>query len=100
VLCRYGGEEFCVVLPDTDGDGARTALATLAARLKELVVPWGSQTLTGFTFSAGVAVAPADGATQADLVSAADRALYHAKAQGRERVVLAGSEDDRPARAP
>lgn len=100
VLCRYGGEEFCVVLPDTDGDGARTALGTLAARLKELAVPWGGQTLTGFTFSAGVAVAPDDGATQADLVSAADRALYHAKALGRERVVLAGSEDDRPARAP
>jgi len=98
VLCRYGGEEFCVVLPDTDGDGARTALATLAARLKELVVPWGGQTLSGFTFSAGVAVAPGDGATQAELVSAADRALYHAKAQGRERVVLAGSDGDRPAR--
>ena len=97
VLCRYGGEEFCVVLPDTDGAGARTALATLASRLKELVVPWGGQTLSGFTFSAGVAVAPGDGATQAELVSAADRALYHAKAQGRERVVLARSEGDRPA---
>lgn len=95
VLCRYGGEEFCVVLPDTDGAGARTALATLATRLKELVVPWGGDSLTGFTFSAGIAVAPGDGATQAELVSAADRALYHAKAQGRERVVLAGSGDDR-----
>jgi len=95
VLCRYGGEEFCVVLPDTDGGGARTALATLASRLKELVVPWGGDSLTGFTFSAGIAVAPGDGATQAELVSAADRALYHAKAQGRERVVLAGSGDDR-----
>ena len=97
VLCRYGGEEFCVVLPDTDADGARTALATLAARLRELAVPWGGQTLSGFTFSAGVAVAPDDGLTQAELVSAADRALYHAKAQGRERVVLARSAEDRPA---
>ena len=97
VLCRYGGEEFCVVLPDTDGAGARTALATLATRLKELVVPWGGDTLSGFTFSAGIAVAPDDGMTQAELVSAADRALYHAKAQGRERVVLARSGDDRPA---
>lgn len=97
VLCRYGGEEFCVVLPDTDADGARTALATLAARLRELVVPWGNVTLSGFTFSAGIAVAPDDGLTQAELVSAADRALYHAKAQGRERVVLARSAEDRPA---
>jgi diguanylate cyclase (GGDEF)-like protein len=95
VLCRYGGEEFCVVLPDTDGSGARTALATLATRLKQLVVPWGGDSLTGFTFSAGIAVAPDDGSTQAELVSAADRALYHAKAQGRERVVIARSEDDR-----
>jgi diguanylate cyclase (GGDEF)-like protein len=100
VLCRYGGEEFCVVLPDTDGSGARTALATLATRLKELVVPWGGDSLSGFTFSAGVAVAPDDGTTQAELVSAADRALYHAKAQGRERVVLARSDDDRPAPKP
>ena len=97
VLCRYGGEEFCVVLPDTDGAGARTALATLAARLRELTVPWGNHALSGFTFSAGIAVAPDDGMTQAELVSAADRALYHAKAQGRERVVLARTEEDRPA---
>ena len=97
VLCRYGGEEFCVVLPDTDAHGARTALATLAARLRELVVPWGGESLTGFTFSAGIAVAPGDGSTQAELVSAADRALYHAKAQGRERVVLAGADEHRPA---
>ncbi|MEO8486064.1 MAG: diguanylate cyclase [Betaproteobacteria bacterium] len=97
VLCRYGGEEFCVVLPDTDGAGARTALATLATRLRELVVPWGDHALSGFTFSAGVAVAPDDGTTQADLVTAADRALYHAKGQGRERVVLARSDEDRPA---
>lgn len=97
VLCRYGGEEFCVVLPDTDGAGARTALATLATRLRELTVPWGNHALSGFTFSAGIAVAPDDGMTQAELVSAADRALYHAKAQGRERVVLARSDEDRPA---
>ena len=97
VLCRYGGEEFCVVLPDTDGAGARTALATLSARLRELVVPWNGEALSGFTFSAGVAVAPDDGMTQADLISAADRALYHAKAAGRERVVLARSPEDRPA---
>ena len=97
VLCRYGGEEFCVVLPDTDGTGARTALATLAQKLRELVVPWGGHTLSGFTFSAGIAVAPDDGTTQAELVSAADRALYNAKAQGRERVVLAGSDEDRSA---
>jgi diguanylate cyclase (GGDEF)-like protein len=97
VLCRYGGEEFCVVLPDTDGAGARTAMSTLASRLRELTVPWGNHTLSGFTFSAGIAVAPDDGTTQAELVSAADRALYHAKAQGRERVVLARSEDDGPA---
>jgi diguanylate cyclase (GGDEF)-like protein len=97
VLCRYGGEEFCVVLPDTDGAGARKALSTLAQKLRELVVPWGGDKLSGFTFSAGVAVAPDDGATQAELISAADRALSHAKAQGRERVVLSRSDEDRAA---
>ena len=89
VVCRYGGEEFCIVLPDADGAGAEKALASLAARLRDLRVGWNGATLGGFTFSAGVAVLGMHGTTFADLLHAADRALYDAKDAGRDRVLLA-----------
>jgi diguanylate cyclase (GGDEF)-like protein len=89
VFYRYGGEEFCVALPDTDGAAAQKALAALASRLRALTIDWDGQRLDGFTFSAGVAVYPAHGQTVADLVASADRALYEAKGSGRDRVLMA-----------
>jgi diguanylate cyclase (GGDEF)-like protein len=89
VVCRYGGEEFCIVLPDADGSGAEKALTSLAARLRDLRVPWNGATLGGFTFSAGVAVLGAHGNSFADLLHAADRSLYEAKNAGRDRILVA-----------
>jgi diguanylate cyclase (GGDEF)-like protein len=96
VVCRYGGEEFCIVLPDTDVEGARAALNGLSARLKGLNVPWRDSRLNGFTFSAGVAVLPRHGRYFPELLAAADRTLYSAKAAGRDRVMVA----DPPSPAP
>jgi diguanylate cyclase (GGDEF)-like protein len=89
VVCRYGGEEFCIVLPDADGPGAEKALSSLAARLRDLRVEWQGRTLGGFTFSAGVAVLGQHGRGFSDLLSAADRAMYDAKEAGRNRVFIA-----------
>ena len=89
IVCRYGGEEFCVVLPDADAVGAARALSSLAARLRDLRVGYQRQTLGGFTFSAGIAVLGRHGATLDDLLAHADRALYEAKDAGRDRVLLA-----------
>lgn len=89
VVCRYGGEEFCLVLPDADGAGAEKALASLAARLRDLRIAWDGHTLGGFTFSAGVAVLAQHGSTFAELLAAADRALYEAKDAGRDRILIA-----------
>jgi diguanylate cyclase (GGDEF)-like protein len=89
IVCRYGGEEFCIVLPDADGPGAEKALASLAARLRDLRVEWNGRALGGFTFSAGVAVLGKHGAGFIDLLAAADRAMYEAKDAGRNRILIA-----------
>ncbi|HTL75609.1 MAG TPA: GGDEF domain-containing protein [Casimicrobiaceae bacterium] len=89
IVCRYGGEEFCVVLPDADAVGAVRALASLAARLRDLRVAFQGATLGGFTFSAGIAVLGHHGNTLDDLLAHADRALYAAKDAGRDRVLVA-----------
>jgi diguanylate cyclase (GGDEF)-like protein len=89
IVCRYGGEEFCVVLPDADATGAQKVLASLAARLRDLRVEWNAHSLGGFTFSAGAAVYGVHGTTLADLLGAADRTLYEAKDAGRNRVHVA-----------
>jgi diguanylate cyclase (GGDEF)-like protein len=95
VVCRYGGEEFCIVLPDADGPGAEKALASLAARLRDLRVAWTGEALGGFTFSAGVAVLGVHGTAFADLLAAADRALYDAKHAGRNRILIAAASRQR-----
>jgi diguanylate cyclase (GGDEF)-like protein len=89
VVCRYGGEEFCIVLPDADAFGAERALASVAARLRDLRVEWNGQVLGGFTFSAGVAVLGHHGGGFSELLAAADRAMYEAKHAGRNRIYVA-----------
>jgi diguanylate cyclase (GGDEF)-like protein len=86
VVCRTGGEEFAVILPDADAREALRAAERLVRAVREAA--W---TIAGpMTASAGVAVAPDDAATVATLFKAADERLLAAKAQGKDRVVLAG----------
>ena len=87
---RYGGEEFAVILPGADEAGARG----LAERIRHAVqhqrlVFEGAR--IAFTASFGVAVSPGDATSDDALLAAADRALYAAKHQGRNRVVSAAS---------
>jgi diguanylate cyclase (GGDEF)-like protein len=89
IVSRWGGEEFCIVFPETDVAGAATALATLAGRLRALQVSWGDETIEGVTFSAALAAHGAHGRTLDELVASADRALYRAKGDGRDRVLVA-----------
>lgn len=96
IVSRWGGEEFCIVFPETDVAGAATALASLAAKLRALKVEWGEEIVGGFTFSAALAAHGPHGRTLDELVDSADRALYAAKGAGRDRVLIApGSRSGR-----
>ena len=86
VPARFGGEEFAVLLYDSDVDGAVSFAERLRANLAEMRVPVPGHAVVQVTASMGVAVgaAPVDPDT---LVEAADRALYRAKSAGRDRLV-------------
>lgn len=92
LLCRYGGEEFCMLLRDADAETAINKITTIAAEYRTLVISHGVHTLTGCTFSAGVAEYPQHGVTRNELLMRADTALYAAKMAGRNRVMTAVSD--------
>jgi diguanylate cyclase (GGDEF)-like protein len=85
--CRYGGEEFLVLLPETPLEGAKRVADTLRRELADMPVNWKGETVT-VTASFGVSVAlPAEIDSKA-LIGRADAALYRAKDQGRNCVRL------------
>ncbi len=87
LFSRYGGEEFCVLLPDTGGDQGRAVAERLRAALSDLVMMHDGN-LIAVTVSIGVAEGNADAESFDAIVAAADMALYRAKAEGRDRVVM------------
>lgn len=89
IACRYGGEEFTVVLPEADADNARQRAEQIRELIGATTVAHLRRTLAPVTASIGVASFPAAGTTPAQLLELADAALYRAKAEGRNRVVVA-----------
>ncbi|MDW8105480.1 MAG: GGDEF domain-containing protein, partial [Armatimonadota bacterium] len=90
IVGRWGGEEFAIVLPETD----KRSATVLAQRLCEVVAATPFPGHPGrapvrCTISIGVASYPEDALTVSDLVAAADAALYRAKRYGKNRVVVA-----------
>jgi len=88
VVCRYGGEEFAILLTQTNEQQA----VTIAEKLRRLVSEWQFPGVPRrVTISAGVAAFPTHGKTRDEMVRAADSGLYSAKQTGRNRVVLASA---------
>lgn len=90
-VTRYGGEEFAIIVPEATHPLTREVAQRLAERVRTAPIQAGGQALT-ITLSIGAAVYPTDGVTAADVVQAADRALYAAKAAGRDCVKMSTSE--------
>ncbi|MEW5945291.1 MAG: diguanylate cyclase [bacterium] len=89
VVCRYGGEEYLVMLVDVDGGEAFPVGEKLRSAMEKdpfYVVAEGKQVPLGITVSIGVSNYPADAQDAQALISRADRAMYLAKSQGRNRV--------------
>jgi two-component system, cell cycle response regulator len=89
VACRYGGEEFCLLMPRTDADGARRKVMSLLRRWRSQSFELDGTTLDGLSFSAGIADTTLAGASPRALLKAADDELLAAKREGRNRVGVA-----------
>ncbi len=87
ISCRFGGEEFVLVLPGSTLADAEHRVEQIRLLVKDLQVRHNDQILGRLTVSAGVAVSPDHGSTAPELLQASDDALYCAKQSGRDRVV-------------
>ena len=89
IVCRYGGEEFLVVLPGADKETARARAEEIRKSVKEMLVYHLGKPLAKCTVSIGVAAYPENETSIERLLKLSDDALYRAKNEGRDRVVAA-----------
>jgi len=89
VVCRYGGEEFLIILPGASLEASAEKARKLCAGVRPLRVESNRIALGPITFSLGVAAFPKHGSIGRAVVQAADMALLKAKKDGRDRVVVA-----------
>lgn len=94
IACRYGGEEFVIVMPGIDEANLLCRCEHLRNKTTQLAIEHRSQSLDTITISIGAALFPVHGQLADELITAADSAMYQAKKQGRNRVVLATGQTE------
>ena len=99
VACRFGGEEFALVLPDATLEGAREKAESARASIKKLDLQYRNEPIGRITASFGVALFPAHAEDADSLIRAADEALYLAKGGGRDRVAICEAAGGKAAQA-
>ena len=93
ICCRYGGEEFAIILPESSSQNAAIRANALRSEVKSLRLQYKKQALGPLTLSAGVAAFPEHGSTSVELLKIADQCLYESKARGRDVVTVASLEN-------
>ena len=91
-VCRFGGEEFFVILPTADMEASRARAERLRSKMREQTVMYQGRSLGRVTISVGVAAFPEQGTSPKELMAAADAALYEAKRGGRDQVAVASAK--------
>ncbi|MGE5656907.1 MAG: GGDEF domain-containing protein, partial [Actinomycetota bacterium] len=89
IACRYGGEEFILLMPEVSLETVQQRAEQLRSGIKRLNFRYRGQALEEVTLSLGIAMFPEHGMTGEATIAVADRALYRAKKEGRDRVVTA-----------
>ncbi|MBU2258515.1 MAG: GGDEF domain-containing protein, partial [Candidatus Omnitrophica bacterium] len=89
ILGRYGGEEFCLALPETEKEEARFAAERIREAIEDALIRAYDEDLR-ITLSVGIAVFPGDAQDTDALIDRADQALYKAKQSGRNKVCIHG----------
>jgi diguanylate cyclase (GGDEF)-like protein len=88
VACRYGGEEFVFFLPECSAENTFKRADQMREKVKNLAVHYGGELLASITLSMGISTYPDQGSNAEDLLRVADAALYRAKQEGRDRVII------------
>jgi diguanylate cyclase (GGDEF)-like protein len=92
IPCRYGGEEFMLILPETDLGTAMQRAQEIRRAAEAMSVPYLQHAIGGITVSIGIALFPLHAIDGTELKRLADAALYRAKRNGRNRVEVAVSD--------
>ncbi|RAP56385.1 GGDEF domain-containing protein [Oleiagrimonas sp. MCCC 1A03011] len=96
IACRYGGEEFVLILPETDRESALKRAEEIRLAVAAMKVKHQGKLLGNLTVSIGLAMQPPTGGEPEALLHAADQALYQAKRAGRNRIEIATVPDPGP----
>jgi len=91
IACRYGGEEFILILPETPLEVVQERAENLRVKVKQMSVRNSGQLLGSISLSCGISLYPKHETNAESLIQLADQALYQAKQAGRDQVVVANS---------